>query len=271
MQWDVFVSYASEDRANVAQPLAEALIEDGLSVWYDQFELKMGDSLRRKLDEGLTQSKYGIVVLSPSFFSKHFTNLELDGLAQREVNGKKVILPVWYNVTAKNVRNYSPTLADRIAASWESGIDVVIKMIKDTVQPQRKIIKQAQKKKLEGRKNTLLNSTVPSTPEESLQQMFVNFANTFITAWHLQLLKLFHAPVRQNAVSSGALSHVVEEAFPELRGRRGFYDQIWRDLYAHGLVNTESLHGLMTSDGLVARRTTDLGAQFLEFIENSSL
>lgn len=268
MQWDVFVSYASEDRDNVAQPLAEALIKNGLRVWYDQFELKMGDGLRRKLDEGLTQSTYGIVILSPSFFSKHFTNLELDGLAQREVNGKKVILPIWHNVTDKDVRNYSSTLADRIAASWESGIDVVIKMIKDAVQPQRKIKKQDQKKKLEGRKNTLLNSAVQSTPEESL---FVNFANTFITAWHLQLLKLFHAPVRQNTTSSGALSHVVEEAFPELRGRRGFYDQIWRDLYAHGLVNTESLHGLMTSSGLVARRTTDLGEQFLKFIENSSL
>lgn len=195
----------------------------------------------------------------------------MDGLAQREVNGKKVILPVWYNVTDKDVRNYSPTLADRIAASWESGIDAVIKMIKDVVQSEKKIIKQDQEEKSEGLKNKFLNSAVPSTPEESLQQMFVNFANTFITDWHLQLLKLFHAPVRQNTTSSGALSLVVEEAFPELRGRREFYDQVWRDLYAHGLVNTESLHGLMTANGLVARRTTDLGEQFLRFIKNSSL
>lgn len=270
MPWDIFVSYASEERNNVVHPLAEALIKDGLRVWYDQFELKIGDSLRKKLDEGLARSTYGIVVLSPSFFSKHFPNLELDGLAQREVDGKKVILPIWYNVTDKDVRNYSPTLADRIAARWENGINAAIRMIKDVIQTEKKITKQEQKEKFEGLKNTFWDAAMPSSPDESLQQMFLNFANTF-TVWHLRLLNLFHAPVRQNTTSSGALSHVVEEAYSELQGRREFYDQVWRDLYARGLVNTESLHGMMTADGLVARRTTDLGEQFLRFIKNSSL
>ena len=136
--WDVFVSYASEDRRHVVAPLVEALLAAQLDVWYDRFELKIGDSLRRKLDEGLSCSDYGIVILSPKFFAKHFTNLELNGLAQREVNGRKVILPVWYNVDAAIVREYSPSLADRIARNWQEGVSVVVEEILKEVRPDRR-------------------------------------------------------------------------------------------------------------------------------------
>lgn len=118
-KWDLFISYASEDLQNIAIPLANFLKELGVSVWFDQFELKIGDSLRGKIDEGLSKSRYGVVILSPSFFKKHYTNLELKGLAQKEVDGENVILPVWYEVSENDVREYSPPLADRIAAKWE--------------------------------------------------------------------------------------------------------------------------------------------------------
>lgn len=94
-QWDVFISYTSEERTTVAEKLAEHLEELGVSVWFDKSELKLGDSLRGKIDEGLSECKYGVVILSPSFFKKHYTKRELNGLAQREVGGKKVILPVF--------------------------------------------------------------------------------------------------------------------------------------------------------------------------------
>lgn len=138
------------------------------------------------------------------------------------------------------------------------------------VQASQTALRNHQKEKLEALKNAILNAALPNAPDESLQQMFLNFVDTF-TVWHLRLLNLFHAPVRQKAVFSGALSHVVEDAFPELRGRRGFYDQVWRDLYTRGLVNTESLHGLMSADGLTDRRTSDLGGQFLSFIMNPAI
>ncbi len=64
----------------------------------------------------------------------------------------------------------------------------------------------------------------------------------------------------------GALSHLVEQALPELRGRREIYDQLWRDLYSRGLVNTEGLHVMMTGGGLVAKRTTEISDAFLNFI-----
>ena len=51
---------------------------------------------------------------------------ELNGLATREVDGEKVILPVWHNITFDEVRRYSPTLADRIAVDTKHGLAKVI-------------------------------------------------------------------------------------------------------------------------------------------------
>lgn len=120
--WDAFISYASEDRESVAKPLAELLTQLGLRVWYDQSELKIGDSLRQRVDEGLARCRYGIVILSEPFFGKHYPERELNGLAQREIDGRKVILPVWNGIDAVRLRQYSPPLADRIAVTWETGI-----------------------------------------------------------------------------------------------------------------------------------------------------
>ena len=124
--WDVFLCHASEDKQVVADLLATQLSTANVSVWYDRFELTVGDSLRKKIDEGLAHCRYGVVVLSHSFFSKHWPQAELDGLASREVNGDKVILPVWYGLTAADVLGYSPLLAGRLAARWEDGLTAVL-------------------------------------------------------------------------------------------------------------------------------------------------
>ena len=113
--FDVFISHASEDKDEVVRPLAEALRDAGLSVWYDEFQLKIGQSLRQKIDQGLARSRFGIVVLSPSFLSKGWTNYELDGIVTRSVNGEQVILPIWHQITKKEVIDFSPSLADKVA------------------------------------------------------------------------------------------------------------------------------------------------------------
>lgn len=128
-RWDVFICHASEDKEEFVKPLAEALVQRGLGVWYDEFELKMGDSLRRSIDRGLHDSRFGIVVLSHAFFSKEWPQKELDGLAAREVDGTKVILPVWHRVSREEVLRYSPTLADKKAASTFAGLDAVVREI----------------------------------------------------------------------------------------------------------------------------------------------
>ena len=98
-KYDVFVSHASEDKDDFVRPLAQALIEEGLSVWYDEFAFGIGDSLRRKIDYGLVHSSFGVVVLSPSFFQKNWTQYELDGLTVRQMAGEDVILPIWHRLT----------------------------------------------------------------------------------------------------------------------------------------------------------------------------
>ena len=113
--YDVFISHASEDKESVARPLAHALRNAGLEVWFDEFELRIGDSLRRKIDRGLAGSRFGVVVLSQSFFGKGWPNYELDGLVTKAVSGEQVLLPVWHKVTQEEVIAYSPSLADKLA------------------------------------------------------------------------------------------------------------------------------------------------------------
>lgn len=119
-EYDVFISHASEDKDEIVRPLAYALQGEGLSVWYDEFELKIGDSLRRKIDKGLANSKFGIVVLSKEFIRKGWTNYELDGIITKAVTGEQVVLPIWHNITKKEVIDFSPSLADKLARNTSS-------------------------------------------------------------------------------------------------------------------------------------------------------
>ena len=132
--WDVFVSHASEDKVSFALPLAEALRAQGLKVWFDIFTLTVGDSLRRSIDRGLAQSRFGIVILSEAFFQKHWPQLELDGLVAREAAGVKVILPVWHGVNEHHVRLHSPLLADRLAVSSANGLEHVVAQLMQAIQ-----------------------------------------------------------------------------------------------------------------------------------------
>ena len=132
-EWDVFISHATEDKKTFVEELAAALQAQGLRVWYDTQTLKVGDSLHRKIDEGLAHSRFGVVVLSKAFFNKHWPQRELDGLVQREGRGDKVILPIWHGVDHDDVMNFSVTLADKVAISSARGIDEVVRELLDVV------------------------------------------------------------------------------------------------------------------------------------------
>jgi hypothetical protein len=118
LEHDVFISHASEDKEAVAWPLANLLVERDLVVWYDEFSLTVGDSLRRNIDRGLASSRFGVIVLSPDFFLKEWPQAELDGLvAKQRSRGGKVVLPIWHRITKDEVLAQSPTLADLKALS----------------------------------------------------------------------------------------------------------------------------------------------------------
>lgn len=122
---DFFISHASEDRDEVARPLAEALIGMGHSVWFDEYELQVGDSLRRSIDDGLRVSTFGVVIVSKSFFRKKWPQKELDGLTALEDKPGERILPIWHQITEEEVKANSAMLADQFALNTKDGIEKI--------------------------------------------------------------------------------------------------------------------------------------------------
>lgn len=116
---DLFISHASEDKDDLVRPLAELLKQYGLDVWYDEFELRVGSSISRSIDKGISNSNFGLLVLSKSFFNKNWTEYELKSLNSYEVENGDILLPIWKDVEFKDVRNFSPYLADKFALSTE--------------------------------------------------------------------------------------------------------------------------------------------------------
>jgi len=115
-KYDVFVSHATEDKESFCDEFSKILKEKyGLEVWYDSVSIQWGDSIRTEIDKGLKKSKFGVVVLSRSYIKKYWTNYELEGLFQRESNGGKLILPIWHDITKKEVQDFSPSLAGKMA------------------------------------------------------------------------------------------------------------------------------------------------------------
>ena len=134
---DAFICHASEDKDGFVRLLAERLREQHVEVWYDEFSLNVGDSLRRSIDQGLAQSRFGIVVLSPSYFTKQWSQWELDGLVARQNSGDaNVILPIWHGLQREDVIAYSPSLADKLAILSDVGIEEVLRRLLAVIRPQ---------------------------------------------------------------------------------------------------------------------------------------
>lgn len=132
-RWDLFVSHASEDKHGVAMPLFEALRRAGMTVWLDAYELQIGDSIREKIDSGLSACQYGIVILSHNFIAKQWPRRELNALFALEDDGVPRILPVWHDLDRADVVAYSPILADRLAGNTRVGFDELARSISQVV------------------------------------------------------------------------------------------------------------------------------------------
>jgi hypothetical protein len=126
-RWDVFISYSSDDSDSIARPLADGLRRHGLSVWFDEFELRVGDSLAQSINQGLANSSYGVVILSPSFLVKKWTQKELSALVSVDDMERRRILPVWHNIGASELKKAMPLLADIVAVQTTIGIPRVVR------------------------------------------------------------------------------------------------------------------------------------------------
>lgn len=123
--WDVFISHAHEDKAAVAKPLAEALQRGGLRVWLDEQEISLGDSLTGKINEGLANSRYGVVILSPDFLAKEWPKRELGALLAIEFKHGKRVLPVLHNLELESILRDFPLIGDKVCISTAAGIEAV--------------------------------------------------------------------------------------------------------------------------------------------------
>jgi len=135
-EFDAFISHASEDKADFVEPLASELKRWGLRIWYDKFSLKVGDSLRDSIESGLSRSRFGVVVFSPSFVEKSWPKSELNGLFAREMDGKKVILPIWHKITSAEMKSVMPIQSDKVALHSEDGVASIAKALIDVIRPE---------------------------------------------------------------------------------------------------------------------------------------
>ncbi len=121
-EYDVFVSHAWEDKEDFVDDFVDALKNLGIKVWYDTTQIKWGDSMRERIDDGLKKSRFGVAVLSPNYIAenKYWTKAELDGLFQLESVNGKTLLPIWHNLTKQQVMNYSPIIANKKAITTAS-------------------------------------------------------------------------------------------------------------------------------------------------------
>lgn len=115
-EYDVFISHASEDKNDFVEPLARALQVAGIKTWYDSDQIGWGQSIRQSIDKGLVNSRFCIVVLSPDFLKKYWTNYELNGIFQKDAISKgSIVLPVWHKVTREEIQQKNLTLTDMLA------------------------------------------------------------------------------------------------------------------------------------------------------------
>lgn len=129
-----------------------------------------------------------------------------------------------------------------------------------------------QKEKLAALKNAVVNSIFVPDIDESLQLIFLNIVD-MSTPWHLIILKFLNDPQKfgeehgteySNFISVPH-SHILESAYPELKGRSEFYDHIVRDLYNNGLIKSESIQTTIYAVKVVSD-ATKMGKDFLRFI-----
>lgn len=136
-EYDAFISHAVEDKIPIANELCARLEQAGLRVWYSGKELGIGDSIEKTIERGLNRSRYGIVVLSPTYLAKNWTIREFYTLLAKEIEDRKVILPVLYNVTPDDLKERDLHMADRFAVNADLGLEYVVdRLVREIRKPE---------------------------------------------------------------------------------------------------------------------------------------
>lgn len=139
---DVFICHASEDKPEVVKPLIAAFKREGISYWYDEAEIKWGQSIPDKINEGLRISRYVIVVISKSFLSKNWPKRELNSALNIEAStGKLRVLPlvVGTDKARKEIFQEYPLLNDKLYLIWKDDVKGIVDALKNCLGRANKI------------------------------------------------------------------------------------------------------------------------------------
>ncbi len=130
----IFLSYAHADD-EFAHPLAEKLKGMGYDVWIDKDKMMLGDDIFKEIAQGLANCDFGVVIISPTYMERKWPQRELTGLLEIEEATRKVILPIWKDVTSDQVKKFSGgMLSGRLSAKASDGVDTIASQIQSAVE-----------------------------------------------------------------------------------------------------------------------------------------
>lgn len=118
---DLFLCHAWPDREGAALELYKHLVALGVSVWFSETEVKLGTTLIREIDRGLTMSKAGLVLVTPALFD----SLNGRGVADKELSSllsSDRVIPVAHGTTFEALRDVSPLLASRSGLTTDESV-----------------------------------------------------------------------------------------------------------------------------------------------------
>lgn len=175
----------------------------------------------------------------------------------------------WMNAVAEGLK----TLEEKVEGFHVEDLVNNDAFVSTILHASQAAIRNHQQEKLEALRNAVLNVAIGTAPNEDVQLIFLNLIDS-LTPWHLRILRFFQAPEQHGRAKRltpdswmmGAPSTVVEQYFPELKGRRDFYDLVVSDIHARGLFSIPDLHTTMSPQGMFTKRTTALGDEFLQFV-----
>lgn len=170
----------------------------------------------------------------------------------------------------KRRAEWMQSVGERLESLESKGLDLASLQVNEqfisvVMEASQSALRTHNSAKLEALRNAVINVAIGHGPEETVQHLLLGYVDE-LTEMHFRILKVFHSPEVPTELSVGGLDSVLTHNIPSLRPQRDLYDQFWRDLYARGLVNTDSLHVTMSGSGLTQRRTTGLGEAMLRFI-----
>lgn len=136
MRKDIFICHASEDKTSVIRPLASCLSDRDLSYWVDEAEISAGESITEKINEGLRESDFVVVIISRAFMAKNWPKKELFAVLNLEAkSGRAFIIPILvgsHNEIDEVIKEF-PLLNDKLFLLWNGDANRVANAIQTTV------------------------------------------------------------------------------------------------------------------------------------------